>query len=132
MNAKIVVSVIYHQGGTSHTHLRVFGPGDPVVPLSTADAICLTLAEMEAAGVDIDAPTGWAIVAKRGMGADALLPPVRHETAPSGPAMRFAIDSGGALTLDLADGQSDPLRLTAAETLALGDFLHHCEGLWRP
>ena len=39
------------------------------------NGICLTMDEMEAAGYDLDAISGWAIVAKRGLGADALLPP---------------------------------------------------------
>jgi N6-adenosine-specific RNA methylase IME4 len=73
---KTVVSVIFTVGAApAQQLLRIFDEGDVVVPMSTADAICLTMDEMEAAGYDLDAISGWAIVAKRGLGADALLPP---------------------------------------------------------
>lgn len=73
---KTVVSIIYTQGGgPARQILRIFGAGDVVVPMSTADAICLTMDEMEAAGMNLEDISGWAIVAKRGPGADALLPP---------------------------------------------------------
>ena len=72
---KTVVRILYGQGGPVQEFLRVYTPADTVAPMSTADAICLTLDEMEAAGYDLDAISGWAIVAKRGPGADALLPP---------------------------------------------------------
>ncbi|MFI0609298.1 MAG: hypothetical protein ACH37Z_15575 [Anaerolineae bacterium] len=72
---KMVVSVIYTQGGgPARKFVRLFGVGDVVVPMNTADAICLTLDELEADGVAMDAVTGLAIVAKAGPGADALLP----------------------------------------------------------
>jgi hypothetical protein len=44
----------------------------------------------------------------------------------------FSIDDGGELTIYLNDGMSDPLVLDSDETLALGDFLHCTEALWRP
>lgn len=72
---KTVVSMIYGQGGPAVRYLRVYGPGDTVVPASTADAICIALDELEAGGVAIDTLTHLAIVAKTGPGADALLPP---------------------------------------------------------
>lgn len=46
--------------------------------------------------------------------------------------IRLSIDDSARLSITLADGQSDPLRLTPEETLALGDFLVCTEQLWRP
>lgn len=72
---KTVVSVLYGQGGPVRQFLRVYGPGDVIAPMSTADAICIALDELEAGGVPVDSLTSLAIVAKRGIGADSLLPP---------------------------------------------------------
>jgi len=46
--------------------------------------------------------------------------------------IRLSIDDDARLSITLADGQSDPLRLTPEETLALGDFLVCTQQLWRP
>lgn len=71
---KTVVQIIFSRGAeTAKQFTRVFDGADGIVPLSTADAICLALDEMEVAGLPVDKFTGLAIVAKRGLGADALL-----------------------------------------------------------
>lgn len=59
-----------------------------------------------------------------------ILPP-SAKPLPTG-KLGYSMHDGGALTIFLNDGMSDPLDLDAAETLALGDFLHATQGLWRP
>ena len=59
-----------------------------------------------------------------------ILPP-SAKPMPTG-KLGYSIHDGGALTIYLNDGMSDPLELDADETLALGDFLHATQGLWRP
>ena len=66
-----------------------------------------------------------------------ILPPSAKDIPACQPHMPtgklgYSIHDGGALTIYLNDGMSDPLELDADETLALGDFLHLTQGLWRP
>jgi len=89
---KTVVRVLYSDGGPVREWVRAFAPGDVVVPISTADAICIALDELEAAGVPGDRLTSFAIVAKRGIGADALLPPDRGQRLGAGMPLAAAAD----------------------------------------
>jgi len=61
---------------------------------------------------------------RRGMG----LAPAK---APAGDVLRMSIDQDGALQLG---DENDPARwvFTPAQVLALGDFLHGTQGVWRP
>ncbi len=43
----------------------------------------------------------------------------------------LSIDDDGRLSITRHTAPADPLRFSAAETMALGDFLHATEGLWR-
>lgn len=51
--------------------------------------------------------------------------------APAGDVLRMSIDQDGALQMGDED---DPARwvFTPAQVLALGDFLHGTQGVWRP
>lgn len=51
--------------------------------------------------------------------------------APAGDVLRMSIDQDGALQLG---DEADPARwvFTPAQVLALGDFLHGTQGVWRP
>jgi hypothetical protein len=71
-----------------------------------------------------------ALKPKRTPAPKPILPP-SAKPMPTG-KLGYSIHDGGALTIYLNDGMSDPLELDADETLALGDFLHQTQGLWRP
>ncbi len=54
-----------------------------------------------------------------------------HAAPPTG-KLGFSIHDGGELTIYANDCERELLVLDPDETLALGDFLHLTEGLWRP
>ena len=64
---KTVVRIIYVQAGGTQDEVFSY-PG-----IATADAICRALDDLEARGVAFDGVTTVSIVAKRGIGADALV-----------------------------------------------------------
>lgn len=76
-------------------------------------------------------PEGHAVAAAP----SPAVPPVATKPGRAGARdvneITLSMDDEGRLTMRITDGQSDPLRLSAQETLALGDFLHATEGLWR-
>lgn len=69
-------------------------------------------------------PTPPAVQERRGMGPAPVLPV-------AGAALRLAINQDGELQLG---DEEDPARyvFTPGQVLALGDFLHATEGVWRP
>lgn len=71
-----------------------------------------------------------ALQAKHAPAPKPILQPISKAT-PTG-KLGYSMHDGGALTIYLNDGMSDRLELDANETLALGDFLHLTQVLWRP